>query len=50
MTAPRHHHARGLGLTSASMRSKLLNELRLSGIHNEKVLEVMGRIARHEFV
>lgn len=50
MTVPRHHHARGLGLTSASMRSKLLNELRLSGIHNEKVLEVMGRIARHEFV
>lgn len=50
MSVPRHHHARGLGLTSAVVRSRLLGELRQSGIHDERVLEVMGRIARHEFV
>ena len=50
MTGPRHHHARGLGLTSAAVRARLVDELRQQGIVDERVLSVIGRIARHEFV
>lgn len=50
VTANRHHHARGLGLTSAAVRGKLVDELRKLGISDERVLAVIGRIARHEFV
>lgn len=47
---PRHHHARGLGLTSASVRARLVDELRHQGISDERVLAAISRIARHEFV
>jgi protein-L-isoaspartate(D-aspartate) O-methyltransferase len=49
-TPPRHHHSRGLGMTAASVRAKLLEELRQQGITDERVLEAMARIPRHEFV
>ncbi len=50
VTPPRHHHARGLGLTSASVRARLVEELRGQGIHDEGVLAAIGKVARHEFV
>lgn len=45
-----HHHALGRGLTSSSVRGRLVSELRGLGISDERVLEVMGRVPRHEFV
>ena len=51
MVAPTtHHHSRGLGMTSSKVREALIHELRQLGIRNERVLEVMTRIERHEFV
>jgi protein-L-isoaspartate(D-aspartate) O-methyltransferase len=50
VTAARHHHSRGLGLTSSSVRGRLVDELRAQGIVDERVLATIGRIARHEFV
>jgi protein-L-isoaspartate(D-aspartate) O-methyltransferase len=50
VTLSRHHHSRGLGLTSSSVRGRLVDELRAQGIHDERVLATIGRIARHEFV
>lgn len=46
----RHHHSRGLGMTSARVREALIDELRRQGIRDERVLEAMGRVPRHEFV
>nr|WP_293245395.1 protein-L-isoaspartate(D-aspartate) O-methyltransferase [Panacagrimonas sp.] len=45
-----HHHSRGLGMTSSRVRENLIQELRLQGIHDERVLEVMTKIERHQFV
>lgn len=45
-----HRHGLGLGLTAASVRARLQEELRAQGIQDSRVLEVMGRIPRHEFV
>ena len=45
-----HHHSRGLGMTSGSRRDQLIAELRGQGIHHEKVLKVMAKVPRHEFV
>lgn len=45
-----HPHARGSGLAGPVARDKLLDDLRRSGIRDEKVLAVMGRLPRHEFV
>lgn len=50
MSVTRHHHSRGLGLTSSSVRARLVDELRAQGIVDERVLATIGRIARHEFV
>lgn len=51
MTPPaRHYHTRGLGMTSPASRQRLVDELRQQGVRDERVLEVIGRIARHEFV
>ena len=45
-----HHHSRGLGMTSSKVRKALIDELRNQGIRDERVLEVMTRIERHQFV
>lgn len=37
-------------MTSSRVRESLINELRQQGIHDERVLEVMSRIERHQFV
>lgn len=50
MTPTRHHHVRGLGMTSSNVRARLVDELRKAGVTDERVLAVIGRIARHEFV
>lgn len=48
--SPRHHHSRGLGMTSARVRESLIDELRTQGIRDERVLDVMKRVPRHEFI
>ncbi|MGQ0621179.1 MAG: protein-L-isoaspartate(D-aspartate) O-methyltransferase [Panacagrimonas sp.] len=45
-----HQHGRGNGMVAAGVRAGLMQELRGMGISDERVLEVMGRIPRHEFV
>lgn len=45
-----HHHSRGLGMTSDRVRDALIEELRRQGIHDERVLEAMRSVPRHEFV
>jgi protein-L-isoaspartate(D-aspartate) O-methyltransferase len=37
-------------MTASSVRAALITELRREGIRDERVLEAMGRIPRHEFV
>ncbi|HKY91623.1 MAG TPA: protein-L-isoaspartate(D-aspartate) O-methyltransferase [Nevskiaceae bacterium] len=37
-------------MTASSVRAALIKELRSDGIKDERVLEVMGRIPRHDFV
>lgn len=46
----RHHHSRGLGMTSSRVREALIDELRAQGIRDERVLGAMARIERHQFV
>ncbi len=48
--ASTHHHSRGLGMTSARVRASLIEELRKLGIRDERVLDVMSQVPRHEFV
>ena len=38
------------GLTPEFYRAKLIERLAAKGIHDERVLEAMGRVPRHEFV
>ena len=45
-----HHHTRGLGLTGESRRDQLVQELRSQGIRDEKVLGVIRKVPRHEFI
>ncbi|HUS24151.1 MAG TPA: protein-L-isoaspartate(D-aspartate) O-methyltransferase [Candidatus Binatia bacterium] len=45
-----HPHARGLGMASESSRKRLVSELRSLGIRDERVLAVMARVPRHEFM
>ena len=45
-----HHHARGLGLTSDTSRRRLIDEVRNWGVKDERVLEVLARVPRHEFL
>ena len=45
--SPRHQ---GIGMTSKRTRERLVSRLREKGIHNEKVLNVMGNTPRHIFV
>ena len=48
MTA--HHHTRGLGLASDASRKRLIDEVRRWGVKDERVLEVLARVPRHEFL
>ena len=45
-----HHHARGLGLASDASRRRLIDEVRSWGVKDERVLEVLARVPRHEFL
>jgi protein-L-isoaspartate(D-aspartate) O-methyltransferase len=45
-----HHHARGLGLASDASRKRLIDEVRSWGVKDERVLEVLARVPRHEFL
>lgn len=46
----RHHHMRGLGATSDAARQKLVKTLEQQGVTDPRVLEVIARVPRHEFV
>jgi protein-L-isoaspartate(D-aspartate) O-methyltransferase len=48
--ADAHPHSRGLGLTSPTVRARLVAELRREGIADERVLETLAKVPRHEFV
>ena len=50
MTPTRHHHSRGIGMTASGVRDGLIKELRKLGIRDERVLEAMAKIERHQFV
>ncbi|MGQ0698330.1 MAG: protein-L-isoaspartate(D-aspartate) O-methyltransferase [Panacagrimonas sp.] len=50
MAPTRHHHSRGLGMTSAKVHDGLLDDLRAAGIRDQRVLEAMRKVPRHEFV
>ncbi len=40
----------GIGMTSQRTRARMIEQLRSEGIKNERVLAVLGEIARHVFV
>ncbi|WP_428507149.1 protein-L-isoaspartate(D-aspartate) O-methyltransferase [Roseateles sp.] len=40
----------GLGLDSVKVRQRMVQRLRRDGLHDERVLEAMARVPRHEFV
>jgi protein-L-isoaspartate(D-aspartate) O-methyltransferase len=48
--ADAHRHSLGQGLTSPASRARLIAELKREGIVDERVLEVLQKIPRHEFV
>ncbi|MDR3418967.1 MAG: protein-L-isoaspartate(D-aspartate) O-methyltransferase [Nevskia sp.] len=45
-----HPHSLGLGLTSPASRARLVAELKREGIVDERVLETLMKVPRHEFV
>jgi protein-L-isoaspartate(D-aspartate) O-methyltransferase len=45
-----HHHSRGLGLASDASRKRLIDEVRRWGVKDERVLETLARVPRHEFL
>jgi len=45
-----HRHSLGQGLTSPASRARLIAELKREGINDERVLEALLKIPRHEFV
>jgi protein-L-isoaspartate(D-aspartate) O-methyltransferase len=45
-----HHHAKGLGLASDASRKRLIDEVRGWGVKDERVLRVLQRVPRHEFL
>jgi protein-L-isoaspartate(D-aspartate) O-methyltransferase len=45
-----HPHSLGQGLTSPASRARLIAELKREGIVDERVLEVLQKLPRHEFV
>jgi protein-L-isoaspartate(D-aspartate) O-methyltransferase len=46
----RHPHARGLGMASERSRQRLIERLRDLGAGDERVLEAMARVPRHQLV
>lgn len=46
----RHPHALGLGMTSERSRHRLIERLRGIGAGDERVLQAMARVPRHQFV
>lgn len=45
-----HHHSRGLGLASDASRKRLIDEVRRWGVKDERVLEALVDVPRHEFL
>ena len=45
-----HHHAKGLGMASGASRKRLIDEVRGWGVKDERVLRVLERVPRHEFM
>jgi protein-L-isoaspartate(D-aspartate) O-methyltransferase len=45
-----HHHTRGMGLTSDVSRKRLIDEVRGWGVKDERVLEALVEVPRHEFL
>jgi protein-L-isoaspartate(D-aspartate) O-methyltransferase len=45
-----HHHTKGMGLTSDRSRKALIDEVRGWGVKDERVLKVLERVPRHEFL
>jgi protein-L-isoaspartate(D-aspartate) O-methyltransferase len=45
-----HHHSRGLGLASDVTRKRLIDDVRKMGVKDEKVLAVLAKLPRHEFI
>ncbi len=45
-----HHHARGLGLASDASRKRLIDEVRRWGVRDERVLQALADVPRHEFL
>lgn len=43
-------HSQGRGLTSPGSRAKLVEELRSQGIRDDRLLAVLAKVPRHEFV
>jgi protein-L-isoaspartate(D-aspartate) O-methyltransferase len=51
VTKPGNHpHSLGLGLTSPTSRARLIAELKREGISDERVLETLLKLPRHDFV
>lgn len=46
----RHPHALGLGMTSQRARDRLVADLRKAGVVDERVLQALAQVARHEFI
>lgn len=46
----RHPHTRGLGATSQRARDRLVTSLRRSGVADERVLDAIARVPRHELI
>jgi protein-L-isoaspartate(D-aspartate) O-methyltransferase len=45
-----HPHSLGLGLTSPASRARLIAELKREGISDERVLDTLMKLPRHDFV
>ncbi len=50
MKSGSHPHSLGLGLTSPASRARLIAELKREGISDARVLDVLQKLPRHEFV
>ena len=44
------NETRGIGMTSPGTRDRLIQRLRSNGIRNEKVLQALVQVPRHEFI
>lgn len=46
----RHPHTRGLGMTSQRSRDRLVAGLKDAGVADQRVLDAIARVPRHEFI